>query len=116
MSVGKFKKTEIISSIFSNDNIISLEINHKKKNYKKKKHVEAAQLNNQWITEKDEEEIKKYLEKNESTMIWKLWDAAKQFWVKFVAILNLSSRNKKKSQVNGLTLHLNCFMWFFVYI
>ena len=70
MSVGKFKKIEIISSIFSNDNIISLEINHKKKNYKKKhKHVEAAQLNNQWITEKDEEEIKKYLEKSESTMI-----------------------------------------------
>ena len=36
-------------------------------------------LNNQWITEKIKEEIKKYLEvnENETTMIQILWDTAK---------------------------------------
>ena len=43
VSLGKFKKTETISSIFSNHNAMRLEINYKKKNYKKHKHVEAKQ-------------------------------------------------------------------------
>ena len=34
-SLGKFKKTEIISSIFSDHNIMILEINYKKKAIKK---------------------------------------------------------------------------------
>ena len=42
-SLGKFKKTEIISSIFSNHNTVRLEINYKEKNCKKHKHVEAKQ-------------------------------------------------------------------------
>ena len=41
-NLGKFKKTEIISSIFSDHNAIPLEIN-KKKNCKKHKHVETKQ-------------------------------------------------------------------------
>ena len=40
-SISKFKKTEIISSIFSNHNVVRLEINCKKKKQKKKiKHGE----------------------------------------------------------------------------
>ena len=51
-SLGKFKKTEIISSIFSNHNTVRLEINYKEKNCKKHKHVEAKQYaTNQWTTE-----------------------------------------------------------------
>ena len=45
-STDKFKKTEIIPSIFSEHNAMRLEINYKgvkKKNYKKHKHVEAKQ-------------------------------------------------------------------------
>ena len=42
-SLGKFKKIEIISSIFSNHNTMRLEINHRKKTVKKHKHVEAKQ-------------------------------------------------------------------------
>ena len=42
-SLGNFKKIEIISSIFSNHNAIRLEINNKKKNCKKHKHVETKQ-------------------------------------------------------------------------
>ena len=41
-SLSKFKKTEIISSIFSDHNTMKLEIN-KKKNCKKHKQVEAKQ-------------------------------------------------------------------------
>ena len=42
-SLGKFKKTEIISRIFSNHNTMRLDINYRKKNYKKYKHMEAKQ-------------------------------------------------------------------------
>ena len=38
-SIGKFKKIEIIPSIFSNYNAVRLEIKCKKKNYKKHKHL-----------------------------------------------------------------------------
>ena len=42
-SLGKFKKIEIVSSIFSDHNIMSLYINYSKKIYKKYKHMEAKQ-------------------------------------------------------------------------
>ena len=42
-SLGKFKKIEIISSIFSNHNAMSLEINYRGKNREKHKHMEAIQ-------------------------------------------------------------------------
>ena len=40
-SPGKFKKIEIISSIFSDHNTMRLVINYRKKNCKKYKHMEA---------------------------------------------------------------------------
>ena len=42
-SLGKFKKTEIISSIFSDHNAMRLEINYRGKKRKKHKHMEAKQ-------------------------------------------------------------------------
>ena len=42
-SLGKFKKIEIVSSIFSDHNAMRLEINYRKKNCKKHKHTEAKQ-------------------------------------------------------------------------
>ena len=42
-SLSKFKKTEIISSIFSNHNAMRLDINYQKKNCKKHKHMEIKQ-------------------------------------------------------------------------
>ena len=42
-NLSKFKKTEIVSSIFSDHNAIRLDINYKKKNCKKHKHVEIKQ-------------------------------------------------------------------------
>ena len=41
--LGKFRKIEIISSIFSNHSAMSLDINYRKKNCKKYKHIEAKQ-------------------------------------------------------------------------
>ena len=55
-NLSKFKKIEIISSIFSNHSSMRIDINNKKKN-KKQKHMETKNtfLNNQQVTE----EIKK---------------------------------------------------------
>ena len=42
-SLGKFKKIEIVSSIFSDHNTLRLDINYRKKICKKYKHTEAKQ-------------------------------------------------------------------------
>ena len=42
-SLGKFKKIEIVSSIFSDHNALRLDINYRKKTVKKTKHMEAKQ-------------------------------------------------------------------------
>ena len=42
-SLSKFKKTEIISSIFSDYNAMRLEMNYRGKKHKKHKHMEAKQ-------------------------------------------------------------------------
>ena len=97
--LGKFKKIEIISSIFSNYNAMRLEINYRKNNVKNRNtwRLNNELLNNQEITEEIKEEIKNYPETNdnENTMIQNLWDAAKAvIRGKFIAI-QLTSRNKK---------------------
>ena len=62
-SLGKFKKTEIIASIFYDHNTMRLEIDYKKTTAKKNKHVEAEQYATKQpvITEEIKEEIRKYL-------------------------------------------------------
>ena len=59
-TLSKFKKTEIISSFFSNHNTMRLDINYKKKNCKKQKHKEIIQhiSNDQQITEEIKREKK----------------------------------------------------------
>ena len=56
-SLGKFEKTEIISSIFSDHNTETRNQLQEIKNCKKHKHMENKQmlLNNQWITEEIKE-------------------------------------------------------------
>ena len=82
-NLSKFKKIEIVSSIFSNHNAVRLDINYKKK----KKTVRNTNtwrlnnifLNNQQITEEIKRAIKKFLEpsNNENMTTQTLWDAAK---------------------------------------
>ena len=80
-SLSKFKKIEIISSIFSDHNTMRLEMNYRKKNVKNTNtwRLNNTLLNNQEMTKEIKEEIKKYLETNdnENTMTQNLWDAAK---------------------------------------
>ena len=42
-NLSKFKKIEIVSSIFSDHNAKRLDINYEKKNHKKHKHMEIKQ-------------------------------------------------------------------------
>ena len=65
-SLSKFKKTEIISSISSNHNAMTLEISYRGENVKNTNtwRLNNILLNNQQITEEIKEEIKKYLETN----------------------------------------------------
>ena len=82
-SLSKFKKIEIISSIFSDHNAMRLEMNYRETNLKNTNTwgLNNTLLNNQEITEEIKEEIKKYLETNdnENTTIQNLWGAAKEF-------------------------------------
>ena len=67
-SLNKFKKFEIISSIFSDDNIVKLEISHRKDTEKHTKtwKLNNMLLNNEWVNNEIKEEIKRYLETNEN--------------------------------------------------
>ena len=67
-SLSKFKKIEIISSIFSDHNTMRLEMNYRGKHLKNTKtwRLNNALLNNQEITEEIKEEIKKYLQTNDN--------------------------------------------------
>ena len=111
ISLGKFKKIKIISSIFSNNNAMRLDINYRIKTCKKYNiwWINNTLINNQEITEEIEEEIQKYLETNdkENTMTKNLWDAAKAVLRgKFIAIQSYLKK-EEISQINKLTLHLN---------
>ena len=80
-SLGKFKKIEIISRIFSDHNAMRLDINYRKNSVKKTNtwRLNNTLLNNQEMTKEIKEEINKYLEPNdnENTKTQNLWDAAK---------------------------------------
>ena len=108
-NLGKFKKTEIVSSIFSNRNAMRLDINYRKKTVKNTNTwgPKNTLLNNQEITEEIKEEIKKYLDTTDNENTTKnLWDAAKAVLRgKYIAI-QFSLKKQEKSQINNLILHL----------
>ena len=107
--LGKFKKIEIISSIFSDHNAMRLEINYREKNVKNTNtwRLSNTLLNNQEITEEIKEEIKKYLQTNDNeNTTQNLWDAAKAVLRgKFIAI-QAYLKKQEASRINNLTLHL----------
>ena len=65
---SKFKKTEIVSSIFSDNNAMRLDIHYKKTTVRKKItwRLNNTFLNNQQVTEEIKREIKKFLETNDN--------------------------------------------------
>ena len=80
-NLSKFKKTEIISSIFSNHNAMKLDINYNKKTVRNTNtwKLNNMFLNNQQVTEEIKREVNKFLEANdnENMTTQNLWDAAK---------------------------------------
>ena len=80
-NLSKFKKTEIVSSIFSNHNAVRLDTNYKKKTVRNTNtwRLNNTFLNNQQVAEEIKREIKKFLETNdnENMTTQNLWDAAK---------------------------------------
>ena len=110
-NLNKFKSIEIISSIFSNYNVMKLENNHRKRNEKKPTtwRLNTMLLKNQWVNEEIKKEIKKYLETNdnEDTPTQNLWDSTKAVLRgKFIAI-QAFLKKEEISQIDNLTQHLN---------
>ena len=90
-NLSKFKKIEIVSSIFSNHNAMRLDINYKKKTVRNTNtwRLNNMFLNNQQVTEEIKKEITKFLERNndENMKTENLWNAAKAVLRgKFIAI------------------------------
>ena len=88
-NLSKFKKIEIILSIFSDHNTMRVDINYKKKNVKNTNtwRLNNPFLNKQQVTEEIKREIKKFLETNdnENTTTQNLCDEAKEIQ-RFIAI------------------------------
>ena len=105
-SLGIFLKNEIISSIFSDHNVIRLDVNYTKKTIKNTNiwRLNNTLLNNQQITE----EIKICIEtnENENTTTQNLQDSVKAVLRgRFIAI-QAYLKKQEKNQINNLTLHL----------
>ena len=102
-SLTKFKKIEIISSIFSDHNAMKLEINHKDtENHTKTWKLNNMLLNNEQVNNETKEEIKRYLEanENEDTTTQSLWSTGKAVLTgKLIALqADLKTKKKKKKE------------------
>ena len=89
---------------------MTLEINHRKNT---EKHAETWKLNNmvlnnEWVNNEIKEEIKRYLETNESedTTIQNLWDTGKAILRGKFIVLQVYLKKQEESQINNLTSHL----------
>ena len=109
-SLGKFKKIEIISGIFSDHNTMRLDINYRRKSVKNTNtwRLNNSLLNTQQITEEIKEEIKKYLKTNENEImtIQNLWDAAKTVQRGKFRGIQSYLKEQETSHIKNLTLHL----------
>ena len=80
-SLGKFKKIEIIPSIFSDHNAVRLNLNYRRKTIKNSNmwRLNNTLMNNQQITEEIKNEIKICIETNEieNKTTQSLWDTVK---------------------------------------
>ena len=104
-SLGKFKKIEIISSIFSDHNALRLDVNYRRKTIKNSNiwRLNNTLMNNQQITEEIKKQIKICMEMNENenkTTTQNLWDTVKAVLRgRFIAIqANLKKQEKKSNK------------------
>ena len=90
---SKFKKVEIVSSIFPDQNTVRLHIIYKKKFVR---NTNNMFLNNQQVTEEIKREIKKFLETNDNeNTTQNLWDAKAVLRGKFIAIQSYLKKQEK---------------------
>ena len=96
-NLSKFKKTEIITSIFSDHNAMRLDINYKKKTVRNKNswRLNNMFLNNQQVTEEIKREIKKFLETNDNENTTQNLSGATKAVLRGKFIANPTSRNRK---------------------
>ena len=101
-SLGKFKKIEIIPSIFSDHNAVRLDLNYMRKAIKNSNiwRLNNTLLNNQQITEEIKNAIKICIEMNENENTTpNLWDTVKAVLRgKFIAI-QAYLKKQEKSQI-----------------
>ena len=101
-SLGKFKKIEIIPSIFSDHNEVRLDLNYRRKTIKNSNiwRLNNMLLNNQHITEEIKKEIKICIKmnENENTTPQNLWETVKAVLRgRFIAIKAYLKKQEKKS-------------------
>ena len=103
-NLSKFKKIEIVTSIFSNHNAMRLDINYKKKTVGNTKtwRLNNTFLNNQQVTEEIKKEIKTFLETNDNeNTTQNLWDVVKAVLRgKFIAIQSYLKKQEKRQTDN----------------
>ena len=108
-NLSKFKKIEIISSIFSDHNAMRPNINYKQKTVINTNtwRLNSTFLNNQQVNEEVKREIKELLEANDNENTTEiLWDAAKAVLRgKFIAIQSYLKK-QEKHQIDNITLYL----------
>ena len=109
-NLSKCKKTETISSIFSDHNTMRLDINYKKKKTVRNTNTWRLSnifLNNQQVTEEIKREITKFLKtnNNEDTTTQNLWDAAKAVLRGKIIAIQSYLKKQEKHQIDNLTLH-----------
>ena len=109
-NLSKFKKIEIISSIFSDNNAMRLDINYKKKTVRTTNiwRLNNTFLNNQQVTEEIKKEIKTFLETNdnENMTTQNLWYATKVVVRGKFITLQSYLKKQEKHGIDNLTLHL----------
>ena len=109
-SLKKFKKIEIISSIFSDHKGLRLETNLKEINpeHSITWRLISMLLNNEWVKNKIREEIKKFLETNENelTTTQNLRDTAKAVLRGKFILIQTYLKRIETFKIKSLTLHL----------
>ena len=108
-NLNKFKKIEIISSIFSNHKAMRLDINYKKNVRNTNTYrLNNTFLNNQQVTEEIKTEIKKFLEtnNNETTTTQTLLDTAKSYPTRRVCSNTILPQETRKTLNRQPNLYL----------
>ena len=109
-SLGKFKKIEVILSIFSDDSAVRLDGNYRKRTIKNTNiwRRNNTLLNNQQITEEIKKEIKICIEtnENENTTTQNLQDSVKAVLRGTFIAVQAYLKKQEKNHINNLTLHL----------